>query len=69
MVDIAESRKKTIENLKKELEKLRKDAQKVSSEVMQKKEKNVSRIKLFRKDTARLQMIIGEKLKENKNEL
>ena len=66
MIDITESRKKTLENLKKDLSKLEKDAQKVASEIMQKKEKNVSKMRTFKKDIARTVMVITEKLKEVK---
>jgi large subunit ribosomal protein L29 len=66
MIDISELRKKTLEDLKKELERLKKDAQKVVSEVTQKKEKNVSKIRVFKKDIARIQTLISEKLKEVK---
>lgn len=66
MIDIVESRKKTLEDLKKELEKLRKDAQKVMSDTMKKKEKNTSKIREFKKDVARIETIINEKLKQVK---
>lgn len=66
MIDIAESRKKTLEDLKKGLEKLKTDAQKVVSGIMQKKEKNTSKIRDFKKDIARMEMLISEKLKEVK---
>lgn len=66
MVDKAESRKKTLEDLKKELEKLKMDAQKVASDIMQRKEKNVSKIKVFKKDIARIETLLNEKLKEVK---
>lgn len=63
---ITELRKKTLEDLKKELEKVRVDAQKFTSGIMQKKDKNTSKIKIFKKDFARVVMVIGEKLKEVK---
>jgi len=65
-MDITESRKKTIEDLRKELKKLKIDAQKVISGIMQKKDKNTSKIRDFKKDVARLETLINEKLKEVK---
>lgn len=66
MIDKAELRKKTLEDLKKELEKLKRDIQKVVSDIMQKKEKNVSKIRVFKKDIARIETLLNERLKEVK---
>jgi large subunit ribosomal protein L29 len=68
-MNITELRKKTLEDLKKELEKLEKDSQKITASIMQKKEKNTSKVKEFKKDIARLKTLVTEKLKEKKNEL
>jgi ribosomal protein L29 len=65
-MNITELRKKTLEDLKKELEK---DSQKITASIMQKKEKNTSKVKEFKKDIARLKTLVTEKLKEKKNEL
>lgn len=64
MIDILEYRKKSQEDLKKELVKLKKDLQKTVSDIMQKKEKNIKKAVLFRKDIARINTLINEKLKE-----
>jgi len=64
MIDIKELRKKGLEDLKKELSKSKKDLQKTISDVLQKKEKNIKKTSQFRKDVARIQTIINEKLKE-----
>ena len=65
-MNIEELRKKTIDDLKKELEKSKIDTQKFMSGIMQRKEKNTSRIKEFKRDVARIETIICEKLKEVK---
>ncbi len=64
MIDILEYRKKSQEDLKKELLKLKKDLQKTVSDILQKKEKNIKKAVLFRKDIARVNTLINEKLKE-----
>ena len=64
MIDILEYRKKSQEDLKKELLKLKKDLQKTVSDILQKKEKNIKKAVLFRKDIARINTLINEKLKE-----
>ena len=64
MIDIKEFRKKELDDLKKELSKVKKDFHKTISDVMQKKEKNIKKASQFRKDIARIQTIINEKLKE-----
>lgn len=64
MIDILEYRKKSQEDLKKELVKLKKDLQKTVSDILQKKEKNIKKAVLFRKDIARINTLINEKLKE-----
>ena len=64
MIDIKEFRKKELDDLKKELLKVKKDFHKTISDVMQKKEKNIKKASQFRKDIARIQTIINEKLKE-----
>jgi ribosomal protein L29 len=66
MLDVAELRKKNIEDLKKELEKTKKDMQKTVSDILQKKEKNVKKAGLMKKDIARLQTVLNEKLSEDK---
>lgn len=66
MIDLTDFRKKTLEDLRKELTKLEKDAQKVASAILQRKEKNVSKIRGFKKDIARIETLITEKLKEAK---
>lgn len=65
-MNITESRKKTLEDLNEELKKLKTAAQKVTSGIMQKKDKDTSKIREFKKDIARTVMIISEKLKEVK---
>ncbi len=64
MIDIKEFRKKELEDLKKELTKVKKDLQKTISDVLQKKEKNIKKASQLRKDIARVQTLINEKLKE-----
>ena len=64
MIDIKEFRKKELDDLKKELLKVKKDFHKTISDVMQKKEKNIKKVSQLRKDIARIQTIINEKLKE-----
>ena len=64
MIDILEYRKKSQEDLKKELAKFKKDLQKTVSDILQKKEKNIKKAVLFRKDIARINTLINEKLKE-----
>lgn len=64
MIDILEYRKKSKEDLKKELVKLKKDLQKTVSDILQKKEKNIKKAVLGRKDIARVNTLINEKLKE-----
>ncbi len=64
MIDILEYRKKDKEDLKKELVRLKKDLQKTVSDILQKKEKNIKKAVLGRKDIARVNTLINEKLKE-----
>ncbi len=64
MIDILEYRKKSIKDLKEELSKVRKDLQKVVSDILQKKEKNIKKANNLRKDIARINTLINEKLKE-----
>lgn len=64
MIDVKEFRKKELGDLKEELVKVKKDLQKVISDVMQKKEKNIKKASQLRKDVARIQTVINEKLKE-----
>jgi len=66
MLDITELRKKNIDDLKKELEKIKKDKQKVVADALQKKEKNVKKASLMKKDIARIQTVLNEKLSEGK---
>lgn len=66
MISTAEFRKKTIEELKGELESVESDFRKIISEVSQKKEKNVRKIRVTQKDIARIKTLITEKLKEIK---
>jgi ribosomal protein L29 len=66
MLEVAELRKKNIDDLKKDLEKVKKDKQKTVSDVLQKKEKNVKKVGLLRKDIARIQTVLNEKLSEGK---
>ncbi len=66
MLDVAELRKKNIEDLKKELDSMRKDKQKSVSDVLQKKEKNIKKIGLIKRDIARIQTVLNEKLSEDK---
>jgi len=66
MINTAEFRKKTIEELKAELESVEGDFRKIISEVSQKKEKNVRKIRVTQKDIARIKTLITEKLKEIK---
>lgn len=65
MIDILEYRKKTVEDLRKELSKSKKDLQKVVSEILQKKEKNIKKTSHMRKDVARINTLLNEKLKED----
>jgi ribosomal protein L29 len=64
MIDIAELRKKSVEDLEGELSKVRKDLQKTVSEILQKKEKNIKKASVLKKDIARIRTLINEKLKE-----
>ena len=64
MIDILEYRKKDKEDLKKELVRLKKDLQKTVSDILQKKEKNIKKAVIGRKDIARVNTLINEKLKE-----
>lgn len=62
---VSEIREKSEKELKELLEKTRKELQKIVSDVLQKKEKNVTKARLFKKDIARIQTIINEKKKLN----
>lgn len=62
---VSEIREKSEKELKELLDKTRKDLQKLVSDVLQKKEKNVTKARLFKKDIARIQTIINEKKKLN----
>lgn len=64
MIDMMEFRKKNIEDLKKEIKSVKKDLQKTVSDIMQKKEKNIKKAGLLKKDIARIKTLISEKLKE-----
>lgn len=64
MINISELKNKSIEDLKKDLEKSRKDLQKTVSEILQKKEKNVKKALIIRKDIARMKTFLNQKLKE-----
>ena len=66
MIDIPEFRKKSIQDLKKELSKMENESHKVISDILQKKEKNVGKAGIFRKDIARIKTLLNEKLKEEK---
>ena len=45
---------------------MRKDKQKSVSDVLQKKEKNIKKIGLIKRDIARIQTVLNEKLSEDK---
>jgi len=60
MIDMAEFRKKSKEDLKTELEKVEGDIQKIVSDILQKKEKNVKKAGLLRKDVARIKTLLNE---------
>jgi len=66
----AELRQKSIEELKEQLKKLHKDVHDSLLEVLKRKEKNVKKPRLLRKDIARVRSIILEKqvLSEEKHE-
>lgn len=66
MLDIDELRKKNTDDLKKELEKLKGDMHKTVSDILQKKEKNVKKANSMKKDIARIQTVLNEKLSEVK---
>ncbi len=67
MIDIIEFRKKTKEELKKELENLSVEFRKVISDILQKKEKNVRKAGLLKKDIARIKTLLNEKRLEINN--
>ena len=56
----------SLEDLKKELDNMRKNKQKSVSDVLQKKEKNIKKIGLIKRDIARIQTVLNEKLSEDK---
>jgi|GEM_PF-861207 len=66
MIKLDEFRKKTKEDLLKEITNLEKEIQKVVSDILQKKEKNIMKVKYLRKDIARIKTLLNEKLKGGK---
>lgn len=64
MIDTTEYRKKSLEELENELEKVKKDHQKMVSDILVKKEKNIKKASVLKKDIARIKTLINEKLKE-----
>lgn len=61
MIDMAEFRKKSKEDLKTELKKVEDEVQKVVSDILQKKEKNVRKAGSLKKDVARIKTLLNEK--------
>jgi ribosomal protein L29 len=64
MIDISEYRKKSREDLENELSKVKKDLQNTVSDILLKKEKNIKKASVLKKDIARIKTLINEKLKE-----
>jgi ribosomal protein L29 len=64
MINISEFREKSIEDLKKELQNFKKDLQNSVSDILQKKEKNVRKASAIKKDIARIETLLNEKLKK-----
>jgi len=60
-MNVDELRQKNTQELKVLLEKQRKDLQKVTLDLMQRKEKNIKKAKIVRKDVARIHTVINEK--------
>lgn len=58
---IDELRQKNINELKKDLENSKKSLEKLLGEIVQRKEKNIRKVRLFRADIARISTVISEK--------
>lgn len=64
MLKVSELRKKNTEDLKEELIKVQDELRKMVPEILQRKEKNVRKVGLMRKDIARIKTLMNEKFKE-----
>jgi len=60
MININEFRKKSKEDLKEELIKLEKEYRKVVSDILQRKEKNVMKSGMIKRDIARVKTLLNE---------
>lgn len=60
-MEILDIRKKTEKDLKTDLKKLRNDLEKVVSDVLQKKEKNVKKVRFIKKDIAKVLTVLNER--------